>query len=246
MPRPSALVLILLAVLAWPSRSAAQEPIPAAVQARARSVRERARVDDTGYEVLRSLTSEVGPRSAGSPGDRRAIAWALAKLTSLGFQNVHAESVTVPHWIRGTARVETVSPWPQRFAAATLGGSIATPAGGLEAEVVRDHGLREAAVLHAHQLSALRVAFAARQEVERHPHELLVVEVVVGGQVEGMMRRCVDVEARPVGMDHGILQADRVIDILRGRRDDARGVLPEARGTRQRVRAVVVHIDIHA
>ena len=76
------------------------------VQARARSVRERARVDDTGYEVLRSLTSEVGPRSAGSPGDRRAIAWALAKLTSLGFQNVHAESVTVPHWIRGTARVD--------------------------------------------------------------------------------------------------------------------------------------------
>src|SRR5262249_35903321 len=66
----------------------------------ARALRERCLVDDTGYELLRSLTGHVGPRFAGSPGDPRAVEWALERLRALGFQNVHAEPVTVPHWIR--------------------------------------------------------------------------------------------------------------------------------------------------
>src|SRR5262245_42921609 len=76
---------------------------------RARTVRDKALVDDTAYECLRSLTTEVGPRLAGSPGDARAVAWGVAKLKSLGFQNVHTEPVKVPHWIRGEAKVEIVS-----------------------------------------------------------------------------------------------------------------------------------------
>src|SRR5437762_3504568 len=72
----------------------------------ARELRERCLEDDTGYELLRSLTRHVGPRFAGTPGDGRAVAWALDHLRALGFKNVHAEPVTVPHWIRGTCSVE--------------------------------------------------------------------------------------------------------------------------------------------
>jgi hypothetical protein len=116
--------------------SLAAEPFSEAALADARALRERALADDTGYELIRSITTEVGPRLAGSPGDARAVAWAVDKLKALGFANVRTEPVTVPRWIRGDARAEIVAPWPQQLVVAALGGSVATPAGGLEAEVV--------------------------------------------------------------------------------------------------------------
>ena len=61
--------------------SAAAEPLSEAALAEARALRERALADDTAYELVRSLTTEVGPRLPGSPGDARAVAWSLAKLS---------------------------------------------------------------------------------------------------------------------------------------------------------------------
>ena len=144
-PRPrsarAALTLLSLAtILAAAAFGAALTP---AILERARIVRERAMADDTAYETLRSLTTEVGPRLAGSPGDARAVAWAVAKLRALGFQNVHTEPVLVPHWIRGEARVEILSPWPQSLTVAALGGSVATPPSGVEADVVAVGSLEE-------------------------------------------------------------------------------------------------------
>lgn len=88
------------------------------------------------YEFLRQLTSEVGPRFAGSAGDRKSIAWATAKLQEMGFENVRAEPVTVPHWERGEALASVVSPTEEDLVVVALGGSVATPEGGLEAEVI--------------------------------------------------------------------------------------------------------------
>ncbi|TMQ47246.1 MAG: peptidase M28 family protein, partial [Candidatus Eisenbacteria bacterium] len=102
---------IILGLLIFrPARAA--EPFPEARLEDARAIRERALQDDVAYELLRSLTTEVGPRSAGSPGDARAVRWALAHMCALGFKNVHAESVTVSHWIRGDAHAEITAPWP--------------------------------------------------------------------------------------------------------------------------------------
>jgi carboxypeptidase Q len=60
----------------------------------------------------------------------------MRTLKTLGFQNVRAEPVTVPRWIRGEARAEIVAPWPQPLVATSLGGSVGTPPEGIEAEVV--------------------------------------------------------------------------------------------------------------
>lgn len=111
-------------------------PVQPEVMAAARLVRERGLADDVAYETLRSLTTEVGPRLAGSDGDRRAVGWALARLRALGFLNVRAEPVKVPHWVRGEAHAEIVSPWSQPMVAVALGGSEPTPPLGLEAEVL--------------------------------------------------------------------------------------------------------------
>jgi carboxypeptidase Q len=92
--------------------------------------------DTTARDLACSLADEVGPRLSGSPGDSRAVAWALAKMTALGLSNVHAEPVKVPHWERGDSFAEVVAPVTRRLHLVALGGSVATPDGGVEAEVI--------------------------------------------------------------------------------------------------------------
>jgi hypothetical protein len=58
-------------------------------------------------------------------------------MQSRGLANVHAEPVRVPVWQRGTETAEIVAPVPHRLAVTALGWSGATPAKGLEADVVR-------------------------------------------------------------------------------------------------------------
>src|SRR5262249_12100917 len=65
------------------------------------------------YELVTSLTTEVGPRMAGSPGDERAVAWALATLKRLGFANVRAEPFEMKAWKRGPGSAEVTAPHPQ-------------------------------------------------------------------------------------------------------------------------------------
>ena len=93
--------------------------------------------DNVGLQFVEDLTTEIGPRLAGSPDEKRARDWAVAELTEMGFANVHVEDFTVPYWKRTheTARVVGASAQPLIITA--LGGSAPTPEGGLEADIVR-------------------------------------------------------------------------------------------------------------
>jgi Zn-dependent M28 family amino/carboxypeptidase len=86
--------------------------------------------------IVQELSDGIGPRPAGSENDRKAIAWALEKMKALGLQNIRQEPVTVPHWVRGDEHAELLAPESQKLAVTALGGSVETPEGGLEAEVV--------------------------------------------------------------------------------------------------------------
>jgi hypothetical protein len=121
--------------------SAQAQSIDSRVAAEAAALRDQAMQDSIAYEVVESLTMEVGPRSAGSAGDKAAIAWAVEKFKSLGFENVHTDEVDVPHWDRGTLDVNVVAPFPQSLVATSLGGSPGTPTDGIAAEVVRVESL---------------------------------------------------------------------------------------------------------
>jgi hypothetical protein len=116
------------------------------------------------YALAESLVTEVGPRFAGSPGDGRAVRWALRTLTALGFRNVHAEPVTVPHWERGAIVVEMRAPYAQRFEAVALGGSVATPRDGIEAEVLVVASPDELEKLPAAAVQGRIVYFGGRTE----------------------------------------------------------------------------------
>ncbi|MDE3153815.1 MAG: M20/M25/M40 family metallo-hydrolase [Acidobacteriota bacterium] len=94
------------------------------------------------WRRLADLTDTVGNRLSGSERLDRAIAWAVANLKKDGLENVHTEPVMVPHWVRGHEEAAIVAPAPHHLAMLGLGGSIATPPAGLEAEaiVVRNFG----------------------------------------------------------------------------------------------------------
>ncbi|MDR3513840.1 MAG: M28 family peptidase [Caulobacteraceae bacterium] len=102
-------------------------------------LRDKALAGSPAFPILESLTTEIGPRPAGSPAQKRAMEWGLAKLTALGFQNVHAEPFTVTAWVRGPEAAEVVAPFPQKLAILGLGGSVPTPKEGIEAEIVLFH-----------------------------------------------------------------------------------------------------------
>ncbi len=180
----------------------AQSPFPPAALERAREAREAGLRDDVAWEALRSITTEVGPRLAGSPGDARAVAWALATMKRLGFQNVHAESVMVPHWVRGEAHVEITSPWPQPLAACALGGSVGTPDGGIEAEVVAARTLEELATLGEARVRGRIVFFHGRMQRTRDGAGYGAAVPVRGrGAIEAGKLGALAVVIRSVGTD---------------------------------------------
>ena len=127
-------LLLALAVTA-PALAASRETrIPDAALATAAQLRERALTDRTGWNVVESLTTEIGPRLAGSDADAKAVAWAQAKFKALGFDKVWIEPVTFPKWVRRSERAAVLGEHAQPLTVTALGGS---PAGTVEAEIVR-------------------------------------------------------------------------------------------------------------
>ena len=119
--------LLLALLVAMPVVAAQKETrIPDAAMATAVQLRDRALADDTGWQVVESLTTEVGPRLAGSDADARAVQWAVAKFKQLGFDKVWTEPVTFPKWERRSEH----------------GAVLGAQAGVALRRIVKLHGLR--------------------------------------------------------------------------------------------------------
>ncbi len=93
--------------------------------------------DRRAYNLTEALTTELGPRLAGSPQEARARAWAVARLQAEGFADARIEPFKITFWGRISERAEVLGPAAQPLTVAALGGSPSTPKGGLEAEVTR-------------------------------------------------------------------------------------------------------------
>jgi carboxypeptidase Q len=96
----------------------------------------RALLSDEAWEDLVWLCDRIGHRFNGSPGLEQAVAWGVKTMQDDGFANVRVEPVTLPVWKRGEASARLLGPVPQDLEILALGGSVATPPGGLEADVV--------------------------------------------------------------------------------------------------------------
>ena len=93
--------------------------------------------DTFAWDFVEGITTEVGPRQAGTEAEARGRAWAVQWLKANGFSNVADEPFMMSTWVPGEpGKAEIVSPYPQSFAIAPLGDTASTGPEGITAEVV--------------------------------------------------------------------------------------------------------------
>lgn len=140
MRRLTALTTVIALSLLAGTRPQAAQSGPSAAMAPYRDAAARligaALVDTSAWQRLAELTDTFGHRLAGSKALEDAIAWAVAGMKRDGLDNVRAEKVMVPHWVRGRESAGLVAPVRHDFVMLGLGNSVGTPPGGIEAEAV--------------------------------------------------------------------------------------------------------------
>ncbi len=139
------LTLIYSFVLQNPPQTETQQPKPPqpaptvkidAYRDAAARIIGAALTNDTAYRRLAHLTDNIGHRLSGSKGLEQAIEWALAEMRKEGLENVRAEKLMVPHWVRGNESLEMLRPIPHKLPMLGLGNSVSTPPEGITAETI--------------------------------------------------------------------------------------------------------------
>jgi carboxypeptidase Q len=93
------------------------------------------------YKQTAYLSNNIGPRLTGSPQAERAVQYVADEMRKLGL-TVTLQKLTVPHWVRGEEKGELVEfegmakGSTQKIVLTALGGSVATDASGMIADVV--------------------------------------------------------------------------------------------------------------
>ena len=134
--------LISAALFLLPLYLNAEEVVDQNVRDEAKALIAQSFQSDLGYQIIESLTTEVGQRLAGTEAEARARDWGVAKFKQLGFKNVRIEPFQVDHWERHSEHAEITSPFPQKLMITALGGSIATDSAGIVGQVVRFENLQ--------------------------------------------------------------------------------------------------------
>lgn len=131
--RRAALLAVLLA-----AGTARAQPEPSAPYAEAAArITEAALADSAAYDRVAHIATTFGPRLSGSDALEAALDWILDAMRADGLEAVRGQPALVPTWVRGEESAELVTPHGAfDLPMLGLGGSVATPPEGLEAEVL--------------------------------------------------------------------------------------------------------------
>ncbi|WP_416305548.1 M20/M25/M40 family metallo-hydrolase [Neptunicella sp. SCSIO 80796] len=121
---------------------------------------------DLSYQIIESLTTEVGARMVGTAAEKQSVDWAVAKMKSLGFDKVWVEPVATKLWQRGDLEARIVNPYPHPVVALALGGSVGTAGKELKAEIVQFDDLEALKAAKDGSLEG-KIAFVSYR-MERH------------------------------------------------------------------------------
>lgn len=89
------------------------------------------------YQYLTELSDDIGSRVTGSPSERKSEEWAVAKMKTMGLENVHTEKYTIWRgWTRGTADAKLLSPMTRPLHVDAMGWVGSTPTGGADGDLV--------------------------------------------------------------------------------------------------------------
>jgi carboxypeptidase Q len=169
--------------------------------------RELARKALTGSDTMTfvtDLTTQFGPRLAGSESEKRAAEWAKHQFEQLGFDKVWTESFPLEHgWIRGIERAEVIQPAAQPLVITALGGSVATPQQGLEAEIAMFKSYDELLAAPTNSLSG-KIAVVTQRTVRAQDGDGygFAVKARNSGPVEAARRGAVAFLLRSIGTDN--------------------------------------------
>ena len=114
------------------------------------------------YEWLDHLSNQIGGRLSGSLNAEKAVQYTKEELEKLGLDKVWLQPVMVPKWVRGTkeyAFIEASSGTTTTVNICALGGSIATPYGGIKAPVVEVNDFDELKALGKEKVAGKIVFF---------------------------------------------------------------------------------------
>jgi len=104
-------------------------------------LQQAALTSDYAYRQVAHLANNIGPRLSGSAQAAKAVEYVASELKAIGCE-VQLEKVMVPHWVRGEETAALVqfsgqaANTTQKIVLCALGDSVATPADGIEAEVI--------------------------------------------------------------------------------------------------------------
>jgi carboxypeptidase Q len=129
-----------------------------------RRLQQAALTSDYAYRQVAHLANNIGPRLSGSAQAAKAVEYVANELKAIGCE-VQLEKVMVPHWVRGEETAALVQ-FPgqaenttQKIVLCALGGSVATPADGITAEVVTVRTLDELKALSRDKVAGKIVLF---------------------------------------------------------------------------------------
>jgi carboxypeptidase Q len=163
-----ALFVTLLAVESFGQRPAAATTVysPQLVSELKR-LRDAALASDYAYLQLAHLCNNIGPRLSGSAQAQHAAQYVAGEMRRLGL-DVELEKVMVSHWVRGIETGELVQftgqapGTTQKVVLTALGGSVATAADGLTAEVIVVDSFEQLQALGREKVAGKIVLFNVR------------------------------------------------------------------------------------
>ena len=97
------------------------------------------------YAWLDHLSNKIGGRLSGSTNAAKAVQYTKAELEALGLDKVWLQEVMVPKWERGKPEEAFIVMGSKKVMVpiCALGGSVATPEAGIEAEVIEVQNFEE-------------------------------------------------------------------------------------------------------
>lgn len=111
-----------------------------------RAIYDAALTEGKAYDWLNHLSNQIGGRLSGSVQAQQAVEYTRDEMEAMGLDRVWLQPVMVPKWVRGTpefAYLETSPGLTTNVPICALGGSVATPPGGLKAGVVEVKDIEE-------------------------------------------------------------------------------------------------------
>lgn len=160
------LLKIGLFSIAFISTAASADVLNANEKKQIMALKETALTSELSYNLIESLTTEVGHRLVGSEGDKKSITWAVNKMKALGFDKVWTEDVTATYWHRGEVEAKVIAPYPHKVVAIALGGSVGTGDKGVKGKIAHFNTFKDLEAAADNSLNGKVVFISYR--MERH------------------------------------------------------------------------------